>query len=273
MRDPDTGLIYMRGRWYDPQIGRFISPDPLDGLPKVPISQNKYAYADDNPVNNSDPLGTMTLGDLAEALDIQGVLNNLAKDAVTGYVKNRVFGCSDADNGPPCLFDTLMGQVIQAAAGSLDDGASTVAVSAAVLLAGRSGKTERHHTIPKYMCGHDSQEMVRLSVAQHRKLHDKLYDFKRAVNLAGRIYDVVFQKKVRGHSVVAEMATRTTGRAAIASGLSLFYFLEGYEGNEWAAMGSGVKSGLPLGYVFPIEATRYELGHYDKGKCPEDDTD
>jgi RHS repeat-associated protein len=51
--DPETGLYYYRARYYDPQIGRFINEDPLgfDG------GMDFYAYADNNPVNEIDPLG------------------------------------------------------------------------------------------------------------------------------------------------------------------------------------------------------------------------
>jgi RHS repeat-associated protein len=51
--DPATGLINMRARWYSPEIGRFLSPDPaglVDGT-------NLYAYAQNDPVNFFDPSG------------------------------------------------------------------------------------------------------------------------------------------------------------------------------------------------------------------------
>ena len=45
----------MRARYYNPEIGRFISEDPVkDGL-------NWYACASGNPVNNIDPYGTFSL--------------------------------------------------------------------------------------------------------------------------------------------------------------------------------------------------------------------
>ena len=46
-----------RARWYDPEIGRFLSRDPDPGIETVPLSLNAYPYAWDNPVNMTDPDG------------------------------------------------------------------------------------------------------------------------------------------------------------------------------------------------------------------------
>ncbi|MCG8504429.1 MAG: RHS repeat-associated core domain-containing protein, partial [Sphingomonadales bacterium] len=51
--DQETGLYYVRARYYSPEIGRFLSPDPIgygDGL-------NMYAYVRNDPVNLTDPSG------------------------------------------------------------------------------------------------------------------------------------------------------------------------------------------------------------------------
>jgi len=52
-----NGQIYLRARYYDPAIGRFLSRDPLPGAMWDPGSQNAYAYAGNNPVTRSDPSG------------------------------------------------------------------------------------------------------------------------------------------------------------------------------------------------------------------------
>jgi RHS repeat-associated protein len=52
-RDPDTGLLYYRARWYDPQVGRFISEDP-SGLSG---GYNWYSYVGNRPISRSDPTG------------------------------------------------------------------------------------------------------------------------------------------------------------------------------------------------------------------------
>jgi len=55
--EEETGLIYLRNRYYDPEIGRFVSADPSLGKLTDPQSFNPYAYANNNPINFIDPLG------------------------------------------------------------------------------------------------------------------------------------------------------------------------------------------------------------------------
>jgi len=55
--DAETGLIYLRARYYDPETGRFISRDPFTGFASVPPSLNRYTYGYNNPVLFADPSG------------------------------------------------------------------------------------------------------------------------------------------------------------------------------------------------------------------------
>ena len=54
--DP-SGLTYMQARYYDPQLGRFLSTDPVDPDPMSGMNFNRYAYADGNPYRYIDPSG------------------------------------------------------------------------------------------------------------------------------------------------------------------------------------------------------------------------
>jgi len=51
--DGATGLYYYRARYYSPQLGRFISEDPLG----IGAGPNFYAYVAGNPISFVDPLG------------------------------------------------------------------------------------------------------------------------------------------------------------------------------------------------------------------------
>ena len=63
-RDSDTGMLYYRARFYDPQVGRFVSTDPV-GFNGQDV--NLYGYVWNNPVNYRDPLGLDGWGnDLAD---------------------------------------------------------------------------------------------------------------------------------------------------------------------------------------------------------------
>jgi len=55
--DADLGLYYLRARYFSPLTGRFLSPDPLSGIPDRPASFERYVYASADPVNLLDPSG------------------------------------------------------------------------------------------------------------------------------------------------------------------------------------------------------------------------
>ncbi|MBN2488770.1 MAG: RHS repeat protein, partial [Methanosarcinaceae archaeon] len=55
--DDETGLIYLRARYYDPDTGRFITKDPFVGFISKTQSINRYVYTMNNPVNHIDPSG------------------------------------------------------------------------------------------------------------------------------------------------------------------------------------------------------------------------
>lgn len=51
-RDSESGLYYLRARYYDPATGQFISRDPA-----VATTRQPYSYTYDNPLNVTDPTG------------------------------------------------------------------------------------------------------------------------------------------------------------------------------------------------------------------------
>ncbi|MFC5774102.1 RHS repeat-associated core domain-containing protein [Ectobacillus antri] len=57
MYDKEIGMYYLMARYYHPVHGVFISVDPDPGDADDPITQNGYAYVNNNPVMGIDPDG------------------------------------------------------------------------------------------------------------------------------------------------------------------------------------------------------------------------
>jgi RHS repeat-associated protein len=56
--DKSTGLYYFGARYYMPEIGRFVTPDPVGKFEKKdPKTINLYTYCTDNPTRYVDPSG------------------------------------------------------------------------------------------------------------------------------------------------------------------------------------------------------------------------
>ncbi|MES2571975.1 MAG: RHS repeat-associated core domain-containing protein, partial [Verrucomicrobiota bacterium] len=56
--DANAQGYHLRSRFYNPNTGRLIGEDPFEGFLQLPASLHRYTYAQNDPVNLSDPSGT-----------------------------------------------------------------------------------------------------------------------------------------------------------------------------------------------------------------------
>lgn len=61
VNDVDSGLVYMQARYYDPEVGRMLSPDPNGVAAANVYTFNRFAYANNSPINNIDPDGRVVV--------------------------------------------------------------------------------------------------------------------------------------------------------------------------------------------------------------------
>jgi len=73
--DPETDSYYLRARYYQPDVGRFLTTDAVEGFMTAPLSRHRYLYGEGDPVNSRDPSGNTSLMDLTVT---QVILGNFA---------------------------------------------------------------------------------------------------------------------------------------------------------------------------------------------------
>jgi RHS repeat-associated protein len=84
--DTETGLIYLRARYYDPATAQFLSVDPA-----VAATQEAYAYVGGDPLNQTDPTGLcFALGCVSSAAKFVGhTLGDAASDTGNFIYEHR----------------------------------------------------------------------------------------------------------------------------------------------------------------------------------------
>jgi len=104
--DPNVGFYYLRARYYNASIGRFLTQDTWPGLQFEPVSLHKYLYCEGNPVGRWDPSGHMANGALTFVgvvltIIIIGILASIIQARIpftgesvkwSGYISNIAFG-------------------------------------------------------------------------------------------------------------------------------------------------------------------------------------
>jgi len=95
MTEPN-GFYYMRARYYDPQVGRFISEDPI-GFDGGDV--NLYAYVNNNPVMGIDPWGLEATIDINRSIYTPNSV--IGTISVTSTVTNSTFSGYTLENANP----------------------------------------------------------------------------------------------------------------------------------------------------------------------------
>ena len=118
--DAETGFYYVSSRYYDPEVGRFISADTTDVLTVSQTSlreKNLYAYCNNNPIINADQNGTfahVVIGAVVGAgFEIAAQL--VANNGDFGSINWGKVGVATAVGGITTLTGPLLGAAISGA--------------------------------------------------------------------------------------------------------------------------------------------------------------
>ncbi|PAT39640.1 RHS repeat domain-containing protein, partial [Vandammella animalimorsus] len=245
--DADTGLIYLRARDYDPSTGRFISMDEHPGDQRIPLTLNKYLYANADPVNHVDPSGNFGIAvgvsgvQLAAISTITlaagwGIYSSMAVDSRG----NRRFGVWDAVANQEFRANSIWELIF-------------ATVVAHYLTNTPQDPYQGHHTIPVYLCGvMNGQVLSEIPRSVHNTIHGQIASIKLSLEAAE-----AHATRVLGRNrseVVLKIAQTREGRANIANALQSLYSSWWNVGmppigptfmNEKAPYVEGVKTSLP----------------------------
>ena len=132
--DEETGLYYLQTRYYDPEVGRFISRDSIEYAdPEIICGLNLYAYCGNNPVMNVDPMGNawwdwlLSIGQII----VGGIL------IITGV--GAGFGAAMVAGGAIGLVTNIVGSTIGGGIGSMLNGYGAISTGLSLFSFGVPG--------------------------------------------------------------------------------------------------------------------------------------
>jgi RHS repeat-associated protein len=237
--DPN-GLLYMRARYYNPYICRFLNPDPsgfAGGL-------NMYAFCGGNPISQEDPFG---LGYWSDVGQVWSGYGQAVGGTVTGIYNaatspiNTAVGIYNAVSSPAQTYNAISTSVVNTwnsglqgqgqivgnvliAAATAGSGFATATTRAAAIAAAEPALTEGMSTL-QILSTYD-QGAQALNAADYlsygAELTSPLYKgllMQQGVDLAGDAYSITTSFADRIGTSVTLAGTGLTPGAAIVPGL------------------------------------------------------
>ena len=119
--EQQTNLYFLKSRFYDPEVGRFISADTVDYLaPDTVNGLNLYAYCGNNPVMKVDPSGHVAVSTivLIACIAIGAIALGIA-GGVYAYNKATDAGATGVAFAAQTTVGVVGGALIDAAFGAL----------------------------------------------------------------------------------------------------------------------------------------------------------
>jgi RHS repeat-associated protein len=122
--DQESEYTYMQARFYDAQVGRFLSTDPVHFVDDDPFTFNRYSYAHNNPYRYTDPDG-----EFVQFVPLLGaaVIGAAGGAAVQAYKQYKATGSVKFDRN----MAAAAGKGALAGVGALVGGAGFAAVATA----------------------------------------------------------------------------------------------------------------------------------------------
>jgi RHS repeat-associated protein len=109
LEESRNGIQYFGARWYEPELGRFLSVDPVQFREDNIFSFNRYAYANNNPYKYTDPDGRVPVIVTAVVGAVSG--------AVAGGLGAAAMGGGDVSKVVGAGMGALVGGVVGAVSG------------------------------------------------------------------------------------------------------------------------------------------------------------
>ena len=248
----DNGLIYMRARYYSPEMKRFINADIIPGEISDAITLNRFAYANGNPVSFVDPFGLSAERD---------VISEETNSWYTGEISGAIHFILDVAGFIPgwgAIADALNAVVYALEGDWVNAGMSALAAIPGFgdIASGCKWATKLFKSSSKIYKALDSVGSFMTKIDDVIKNAEKASDILYVTSKGGD--DVASRVAKYSDDMIADYSSRL-------GGLPDFSKMTRDEIGEWATSGSAYQKGLKGEFLAEIDQSRKRPKSFEIG--------